>query len=322
MSTSAVEASPAVLIRPYRPGDEVAINTGFNEVFGLARSLEEWRWKFGGQGEFGRLLVAERDGEILAHFGTLLASLWWRGRELVVAQTVDCYAKRRQGIVQSRLFEQLFWAFREHFGGEVDALFGFPGARHMKLGHLRLGYAPALPVVVWRRSVRPGSLRAPRPATVNDSDLDRLWAHSRHRFGAAFRRDAAASKRRFSGRPGVEYQRVTARRWWTRLEALATTRALGSRLLVADLLWDGTRVEALERLDSQLDPLARAAGCGELETWLSGDSEAAAVLGALGWIAAPHEQQLGATAVSFRDDVDAVALLNALYVTMADADLV
>ena len=35
-----------VTCRPYRAGDEVAINDGFNRVFGLQRSLAEWWWKF------------------------------------------------------------------------------------------------------------------------------------------------------------------------------------------------------------------------------------------------------------------------------------
>jgi hypothetical protein len=273
------------------------------------------------------MLVAEVEGEIVAHFGLLLVPLRWRGRRLTLGQTVDCYAKRRQGVVQSRIFEQLFRAVSVHFGDELDGLFGFPGERHMKLGQLRLGYAPARPVVVWRRAPRSGLQSAPQAHAWPSSDrIDRLWRTARGRLGASFERDGAQLRRRFSGRPGVEYRALTVARWWGEPESLAVVRtqrgAEQTSLLVADLLWDGRRDRGLVALDQRLDAEARGLGAEQMEMWLGGDPLAEALLASLGWRAESHPLDLGATAVSFRPDLDAAALLRELYVTMGDADLV
>ncbi len=316
-----------VQIRPFLPGDEVGINNGFNEVFETNRTLEEWHWKFGDDGGLGRMLVALVAGEIVAHFGLLVVPLWWRGRRLLLGQTVDCYAKRRQGVVQSRVFEQLFQAVREHFGAELDGLFGFPGQRHMKLGQLRLGYAPARPVVVWSRAPRPRSVPSvlqPSPWPPADR-IDHLWQAARGRLGASFERDAAQLRRRFSSRPGVEYLPVVAARWWGRPEALAVARLQGGAeqtLLVTDLLWDGRRERGLAELDRLLDAEAHAQGATQIEMWLGGDPLAEALLASRGWRSERHPLGLGATAVSFREHFDAADLLGQLYITMADADLV
>lgn len=314
-------------LRPFVPGDERGINEGFNDVFGTRRSLEEWRWKFGAGGELGRMLVAELEGEIVAHFGLLAVPLVWRGRRLILGQTVDCYAKRRQGVVQSRVFEQLFRAVDEHFGGELDGLFGFPGQRHMKLGQLRLGYAPARPVVVWRRFVRPEPRSTRRSHTWPTAGaIDQVWRSAAGRLGAAFDRDAAQMRRRFTGRPGVEYLPIVTSRWWGRLEALAVVRpqqeAERTSLLVTDLVWDGRRDRGLAELDRMLDVEANDLGATQIEMWLVGDPLAEALLASLGWHSELHPLGLGATAVSFRSDFDAAALLGELYFTMGDADLV
>jgi hypothetical protein len=313
-----------VVVRAYRAGDEVSINEGFCEVFGVQRSLEDWRWKFGDQAERARIHVAERGGEIVAHFAALPARCRWSGREWVLGQTVDVFARRRPGLVQGRLFERLVReAYAAWAAGGLDGVFGFPGERHLRLGLARLDYCAPQPVVVWTRPPRQpalgaGALAQPWPATA---ELDRLWERASRRLAATFARDGATLALRFSGRPGVDYQLLVVRRWWGRLEAIAVVRADRGRLEVADLVWDGRRSAALLEIDRQLEALVATAG-GSAELWLGGDPAAAAVLRELGWIEAHHPAGLGATAKSFRADLDARALVETLFVTMLDADLV
>ena len=57
---------PEVVYRPFRVGDEEAVNRGFNEVFRLERSMDEWSWKFPAEPDGRLIMLAERDGELLA----------------------------------------------------------------------------------------------------------------------------------------------------------------------------------------------------------------------------------------------------------------
>ena len=60
--------SDAVCYRAFRPGDEVVINEAFNHTFSLQRSLAEWGWKFPEE-EGGRtIMIAEGEGQLLAHY--------------------------------------------------------------------------------------------------------------------------------------------------------------------------------------------------------------------------------------------------------------
>ncbi|MEP7292051.1 MAG: hypothetical protein ABI835_09715, partial [Chloroflexota bacterium] len=57
-------------IRNFQPGDGEAINNGFNEIFGLTRTLDEWNWKFDG-GDESTVLAFDEEGKIIAHFGVV-----------------------------------------------------------------------------------------------------------------------------------------------------------------------------------------------------------------------------------------------------------
>jgi len=57
------------IIRPYKPSDEISINDNFNKVFGLKRSLEEWRWKMQPENNSSVIMIAVDDsGKVLAHY--------------------------------------------------------------------------------------------------------------------------------------------------------------------------------------------------------------------------------------------------------------
>ncbi|MCH7519247.1 MAG: hypothetical protein IH964_09490, partial [Candidatus Dadabacteria bacterium] len=46
------------IIRPYKKGDESSVNKGFNEVFQLKRSIEEWHWKYNPEHNGSSIMVA------------------------------------------------------------------------------------------------------------------------------------------------------------------------------------------------------------------------------------------------------------------------
>jgi len=326
---SRAPAGPGVRLRPYRAGDESEINRAFNAAFGLARPLPEWQWKFA-DGPEGRWIVVGEDasGAVVTHFAALPVWLQDGGRRVLAGQNVDVFAlpSARSGLGAARAYLETARCFFALFEApeRLAVLFGFPGPRNDPLVVGRLGYRPVRPVEVWTRAavVR---WRWHLGHEVVDEDLphltDRLWARAAHRYRVAAVRDAAWYRRRFCGRPGVEYRFVTA---WRRGEphAVAVLRVGDGVLWVCDLVWDGEDDRSVRAIDAAAGELARRHGCSRLEAWMSGDAQAAELLAGLGWLRRGHEAGLRMVARGVDPQLTIDRLAASFYFTMADADLV
>lgn len=333
--------APAVVIRPYRAGDEEALNRAFNRTFGSDRRLADWAWKFPAEGG-GRdwIDLALAGGEVVAQFAAQPVEVQVDGRRITAGHAVDAFARpaagglARRG-VYARTVER-FYAERGGAGG-LAFLFGFPGRRHLALGRRLLGYVEPAPVGYYRLAAlesaggaRPASGRRTladrlfRRAVVAGAAPaadDRLWARAAGRYPVAAVRDGARLARRFGGRPGVDYPRRTV---WRRGEARATAafRVEGPLLRWAELVWDGTSAADLAALAAAVAAAGRALGAVEGELWLSGDPRAAAVLERRGWRRQSHPEDLHLTAVSLTPGLDVAPLVPRFYVTLGDSDLV
>lgn len=320
-----------LVVREYAAGDDVAVNQGFNAVFGLNRALEEWRWKFPESPE-GRwiMVTAGDDGAVVAHYGAVPVRLQIGELNVRAGQICDVYTRpeTRHGLAAARTYIAVVRAFFSRFGapGRLAVLYGFPGERALKLGLARLGYdqMPPQPVQVWRRAVaRSGfSLLGHRVREGFDAQaVDALWRRSQQRYAVAAVRDAAWVARRFTGRPGVAYTHLIA---WRRGRpaALAVLRVVGEIVAVAELIWDGADERALAALDRAVCTRARAAGVGRAEMWLDGDDLAEAAFAALGWERGAHPDRLVMVARSFDLRIDVAGFAGRFYLTMGDSDLV
>lgn len=344
MSRSRTDPARGFVLRPYREGDEAAINEGFNAVFGLDRSLEEWRWKFPAAPEGRWIWVAATPVDtgntaVVAHFAALPVRVQVEGRRLRVGQVVDVYSRRHAGLALQGVFVRLARSFFADYGrpDRLALVYGFPGDRHFRLGVRALGYSPPVPVPYWWRELAPltrhrreprrwlpwGRLTV-RPGWV-PAAVDELWRRAAPRYPVAVVRDAAWLERRFHHRPGVVYEHLGA---WRRgrLEALAVVRSTPGALAWCELVWDGRDPGALALLDREVDRLAVAGEArepaGRVELWLGGDPEAEAILASRGWLRAEHPQRLARGAVSFHPEIDSDRFCRGLYVTMGDGDLV
>ncbi len=320
-----------VTYRLYRPGDEERINAEFNRVFGLDRPLAEWRWKYPAEPEGRWIMVAagERD-RILAHYGAVPVRLRVEALEVRAGQICDVYTvpETRHGLAAARTSIATVHAFYAQCGApdKLALLYGFPGTRHLSLGLARLGYdeMPPQPVPVWRRSperrARLFSGHAVR-AGFDAGAAGALWSGACARYPVAAVRGAAWLSRRFTGRPGVEYVHLVARRRG-RPAALAVVRLQGRLASWADLVWDGEDRRALAALDRAVVAVARRAGAAGLEMWLDGDDAAEAVFAGLGWERGTHPDGLVMVARSFHPEIAAASFAGRFYLTMGDADLV
>jgi hypothetical protein len=320
-----------VVYRPYRAGDEVEINIGFNRVFGLNRSLGEWRWKYPAEPE-GRwiMLALGSNGEVVGHYGAVPVRLKVDGCEVRAGQPSDVFTRReaRHGLAAARTYIATVEAFFAQYGSpeRLAVLYGFPGERALRLGLARLGYDQMPPqlVPVWRRSVgrRGWPLGRYRVRVGFDpAAVDALWERSSERYPVSAVRNAAWVSRRFLGRPGVEYVHLTA--WCGNcIVALAVLRMVGDVASWAELVWDGEDPRALAALDRAVVKLTRVAGGRSAEMWLGGDEAAEAAFTHLGWERGTHSANLVMVARSFHPEINVTGFAGRFYLTMSDADLV
>ncbi len=323
-----------VTFRPYRPGDETAINEGFNEVFSLHRTLDEWRWKFP-ETRDGRaiLLAADAAGRVLAHYAAVAVPFQAQGRLVTAGQIVDVYSRRaaRPGLAAAHVFRDTVRAFVAAYcrPERIAVAYGFPGTRHMslvRLGVASLGEAemPPLPVSLWSRRVsRRGTLWLLHNVAVgfDRTAIDDLWRRAASRYPVAVVRDAARAQARFLGRPGTEYVHLIDHRRGV-AHAWVVVRLQTRQASVVDLVWDGEDPRALAALDRAVGRLAHRAGAAHVEMWLSGDPAAEVVLARLGWERGRRPDGLAMAAYSFHPHLDVSAFPGSFYVTMGDADLV
>jgi hypothetical protein len=321
-------------VRVYRPGDEVAINDRFNDVFQARRTLDEWRWKFPPDPNGLLIVVAERGGVIVAQYAAIPTPFQIDGRVWSGAQIVDVFAGRsaRDGIARHGAFVAVAEAFFDRFArsGRCPFLFGFPGPRHRRHGSLLLGYDEmgVQPVEhLWRRTPRAAARRrlGYRAEQARDPDprLDELWSRISRQYPVAAVRDARWTRRRLSGHPSIRYHRfLLVRRVTSRPVAFVAFRTDQERCRWVDLVWDHDHPGALDLMLHLSERLVAQTGAAIEEMWLNGDPQGLRHLEANGFAAAPEAAGLALTGKSFSADLDLSTVASRAYLTMADADLV
>jgi hypothetical protein len=322
-------------IRPYRPGDEQAINDAFNEVFRRRRTLGEWAWKFPPSPRERMIMIAERSGQLLAHYAALPLRLQVDGRVWPAGHVVDVFAARpdRRGLSRRSAFVSTGEAFYRHFGteGETALFYGLPGPRHRRQGAIQLSYdeMPFQPVCYLSRRPPASSAGLRRlgyraePARDWEPRLDELWQRVRGDYPVAVVRDAEWALHRFAGNPAVRYHRflVLPRvgRSPVAWVAFRTDQGLCRWL---DLLWDHRHPGALELVLHLSARLAGQTGAGLEQLWLNGDRSTLEILEARGFTAGPEPNDLAMTGRKFTEEIDFARFDGRVYLTMADCDLV
>lgn len=318
-------------LRPYQKGDEVYINQGFNQAFGLNRPLEEWHWKFAAaSGDYWIIVAVDQNNEIVAQYAALEATLQVNGQILRAGQPVDVFCLRRPGTLEHEVHLKTVRTFFRTYGhvDRLGLLYGFPGKRALRLGQLELGYGEAIPVPVWRYPLprfswpfKPGRSRYDIRYQCQPQELDTLWQRSTQRYPVAVVRTGHWLTHRYLSRPNQAYQYITV--WQAdRIVAWAALHIAGNILQWIDLLWDGEDVRVLAAIQKQLVYLGRRANAQQLEMWVSGDAMVTEFLRTNGWALGEHPHGLYAVARSFHPNVDGSEIIRRLYFTMGDMDLV
>ncbi len=327
---------PTPEVRPYRRGDECAINDGFNRVFGKQRTIEEWAWKYRAA-DPPLPIVAAWDGKhVAAHNGGIRAAVQIDGRTIDAVQGVDTYSlaaitrRAEWRGAWSEVMDRFAEVAAEEFGASV--LYGFTGGRAVSHMVVRARWDSVEPrrIPLFVRHERPtgrsiaSRFFEARPVVDDEPTLDLLWNRVRHRYPVAVIRDADFIRHRLSGHPSVHYHRwLVYRRFSSTPVAFAAFRSDDGCCRWVDLVWDGRHPGALELIDLVSRRLAAQTGACREELWLDGDSEAAEWLRTFGFSDGPDPSSVARVTRILDNEVNPDAFAEGrFYTTMADADLV
>ncbi|MCB9889224.1 MAG: GNAT family N-acetyltransferase [Planctomycetes bacterium] len=215
-----------LLIRDYRPGDEIGIVGLLNDVFGeddpgyTPRTLEQWAWIYRDNPAGHQIVVAEEPGgRIAGHYACIPYRVVVDGRTATCGQGVDSMvrAEYRRGLKSEGLFLRTARRYFDTWGvPERNAYgYGFPNKKAFRIGVRMLGYTPVhAPVRTLGRNlfaksddveVEVGGDPAGEIVALPrfDARADRLW----ERLGVAMGtvRDAAFLNWRYADCPFARY---------------------------------------------------------------------------------------------------------------------
>lgn len=313
-------------IRPYEKGDEPSINKGFNETFHLKRPIDEWIWKYKPEENGSSIMVAvDEENHIFAHYAATLVNISVYNKIYNCGQPVDVYSLKQPGSVQHRLYLKTVREFFKTFGAKnkIQLLFGFPSARVLKLGQLKLDYGDPVPVDIGKRTVKNRKLifkKKPKQIVCNLDRLERLWSRSSYRYPVSVVRDARYIKKRYLDRPNNKYFYLTIDEG-DETKVFSVFEFNKSSIKWIDLVWDGEKKQHLLAMDELVEKTTRLAGVRHNEMWIANDTEAEEVFIQRGWEFSPHGD-LFLVAMSFHPDLDSNNFINELYFTLGDSDLV
>ncbi len=132
-----------ITIRPYKEGDEEAINKLFNNTFNKSRTLEEWNWKFkdnpSSKDPAKWIVIAERDSKMIGHYTSLATKMKYKNTVVDAGQPVDLMTdpSARLGI---KLFRDMHKLHVKFNNGIALFGFGFPNETSYLVGKKFLGY--------------------------------------------------------------------------------------------------------------------------------------------------------------------------------------
>lgn len=317
-------------VRPYRQGEEEAINRAFSQVFRKGRTLSEWRWKFLGQGLPPYImLVVDEAHQVLAQYAAVPVRFQSPKGPVLAGQVVDVFSapQARVGLAAGRAYLEAMARFFEEWGkpDHLAILFGFPSQRPLQLGKLTGRYSQIPDQPVLRLRWRGQTLSSLPHVSVNavwgisPTILEELWHEHGSRFPYAAVRDASYVRWRYLNRPGIHYDGVTVFRGEKPLGSLIL-RHLGSVVALVD--WAGPADPVVWQ---QLLTVVVRSGfirCAQgLEAWLAGDVATVEVLTALGFSCDLNEQVRLAVRL-FDPALNPQKVPGSFYVTWGDSDLI
>lgn len=202
-------------IRPATEHDEEGIRTLFKICFGKELSHEDWLWKYKRSYLGSSSVIAEDNGNIVAHYGGIKIQFYSSGKILNAYQGCDVmthpgYRARlftKRGVVV-KIAEAFYKA------NPMEFIFGFPSERHGKLMQLQLGWEPYQFVSILKKYER--DFRTNKRISYRigweffkSDDGDALWDRCKDRYPLTIFKESKYIMWRYRDHPSRKYQILT-----------------------------------------------------------------------------------------------------------------
>lgn len=331
----------AFVIRPYKPGDEIAINEMFNEVFHQNRSLEHWYWKYRDNpyGSYKIALAFAPDGTLAAHYGGYPVKLLFcsdkRKQEFMAYQLGDKMTRRAFRSVGFGKNSLLALTFREFQRNFKDALFGYGFGTHhsLRFGLLILDYVDVGPVPFRKVSVnrlwqkvelsalrRLLSMRKVREVDALDKEWDDFFEKVAPSYRFLTKRDSEYLKWRYIDRPDRPYLILSVIKG-SRLSGWSVFFREGNKMIWGDALFEPHDIESVRIMFFHLLKSPYSQGVETVEGWFSlRPAWWNRILDSLGFDRGSEPSNLHFTGPI--TDLEALSMLKEdFFYTMGDSDL-
>ncbi len=314
-----------VQIRPYRIGDEVAIDRLFDGVFHGSLS-GVWKWKFLHKSNKSFAILAFRRNELVAHYTGLPRTFIEGGKIVAGVQVCDVmvHASARGQMKLDGPFASTAKSFIRRYVGQdkqFQLSYGFPSRRHLRLATTLGLYDEVTPLMLYFRE-KPRKYRRlgfsiDEIKTTRAAEIDRLWNAMRQDFHDDILgvRDSDYIEWRYLRHPVHQYKFLGIKRFGgQRSTAIAMVREMGDRVVVVDILakrgWFGEVMRFIEAYCANI-------GVPRIEVFISGGF--AGLFKGIGFDCV--ETDISIPRIRWEGDRPIGELRDRLYITMGDSDL-
>lgn len=251
-----------VTIRSYQEGDEYGIVRLFKDVFGREMTIDEWRWKYRGQGSEGiySVVAVNSDDEIVGHYGGVPLRTLYMGNEIGILSVCDVMIQpKSRGFWLLKRINAFFMQAAIKNGFKL--CYGFPTEKTLMLPAEKLGIIErctkifdAKKDVCFNNNLNRFFFRL-LPLNFDDERIKRLWEAVKGNLEFTVIRGMDYLRWRYRDNPVSSYELWgLTKRWGRNLYALAVLKKDSTEnLLVADLIF---KEDALIPLLQKVENLA------------------------------------------------------------------
>jgi len=261
-----------MIIRHYEKGDEVQIARLFDSVFHQTMTVEQWRWKYEGQGFLNQksVVATNEEGGIIGHFGGIPLRMRFKDKVIVGYQGADVMVDEKyRGLPNRRgVYFNICRFFYENLPSFV---YGFSNLDHLKLGMLLGFFEKAIAVndTVIHAAKHAIPLYNLELMGWEDSSINALWNQVSESLGWGIVRDTAFLKWRYGHNPFRSYKLYGLKKRFTKgiLGWIVTREGSDDELFIMDMIF---RDEHFENLLKKIMSMAYKHGGKKVILWLSG----------------------------------------------------
>lgn len=262
-------------IRSSTEHDEEGIRILFKTCFGKELSHDEWLWKYKHSYLGSSSVVAEDNGNIVAHYGGFRMQFYFSGKTLNAYQGCDVmtHPKYRARLFTKRgIVVKIAEAFYE--ANPMEFIFGFPSERHGKLMQLQLGWEPYKFISVLTKEVGDSAAikninYRPGWEFFKSELMDTLWSTCRDKYSLTIVKDSKYIMWRFRDNPSKKYEILTFYSGFLRrkLNAIAIFFIQNDELFLCDLF--SLKSEDDTIIFSSLEHFAKERNLKRIRLWIN-----------------------------------------------------